>query len=208
MSSLLAKDSILLKNSLQNKIILFNKIIKPGFNFGTVTKKDNSKEYFASTILNKIYSINISMENILLSNDVFLSVYLYRYVYELYIKVFYIFSGESEEEILSRLNNFFINKDLKIKEYQEGIKDDLIPAQFKKSHREKYRMMSRIAHPNIESFNIHLNKTAKEQFDFLIPNINLAMWHSIEIIRLFSNTKLLGFDKNIKQKDLELLQKE
>ena len=93
MDNRLKNENILLKKSLQNKIVSLNEIIKPGFNFGTVTRKDNPKEYFASSILNKIYSLNVSAENSLFSNDVFLSIYLYRYVYELYIKVFYIFSA-------------------------------------------------------------------------------------------------------------------
>ena len=50
----LRKKNILLKNSLQNKIVLLNKIIKPAFNFGFVNRKDNQKEYFASSVLNKI----------------------------------------------------------------------------------------------------------------------------------------------------------
>ena len=207
MNSLFKKENILLRNSLQKKIILFNGIIKPGFNFGTVTKKDNPKEYFVSSILNKIYSLNVSMENILLTNDIFLSIYLFRYIYELYIKVLYIFSGKSEDEILLRLNNFFMNKDLKIIEYQEKINDNLIPPQFKESHKEKYKIMSRITHPNIDSLKLHLNKDHNQQFEFLVPNINLAIWHSVEIIRLFSNVKLLGFDKNINQQDLVSLQK-
>lgn len=53
MRNLLKRENIILKSSLQNKIVLFNQTIKPGFNFGTVTRKDNPKEYFASSILNK-----------------------------------------------------------------------------------------------------------------------------------------------------------
>ena len=208
MNNSLTKENISLKNSLQSKIILLNIIIKPCFNFGIVTKKDSPKEYFASSVLNKIYSLNVSLENVLLTNDVFLSVYLYRYIYELYTKVFYIFSGGSEDEILSRLSNFFINKDLKITEYQEGINDDFIPARFKEGHKEKYKTMSRFAHPNVESFNMHMNTTPDKQFGFLIPNINLAMWHNIEIIKLFSNAKLLGFDRSINKEYLEGLQNE
>lgn len=202
----LSTSNILLRNSLQEKIISLNEIIRPAFNFGIITKKDNPKEYFASSVLYKIYSLNISTENVLLANDIFLSVYLYRYVYELYLKVFYIFSGSSDEEILSRLNNFFKNRNLKITEYQKGINDCFIPPKLKEGHKEKYKTMSRIVHPNIESLNIHLNKTADEQFAFLVPTINLIIWHIIEIVRLFSNMKLLDFDKKIDQEKLVSLQ--
>ena len=87
----LNKENIALKYSLQGKITSFGEIIKPGFNFGTVTKSGTPKEYFAAAVLNKLYSLNISTENVLLANDVFLAQYLYRYIYELYIKVFIFF---------------------------------------------------------------------------------------------------------------------
>ena len=198
--------NLVTKHSLQSKVISFGEIIKPGFNFGTVTKSGSPKEYFAAAVLNKLYSLNISTENVLLANDVFLSQYLYRYIYELYTKVFYIFSGSSDEEILSRLDNFFKNNDLKITEYQDGIKNDFIPPKFKESHKEKYKMMSRFAHPNIESLNMHLGKTSDQQFGFLVPTINLILWHSVAIIKLFTDLKLLGLDKNINQERLLSLQ--
>lgn len=206
MDNRLKNENILLKKFLQNKIVSLNEIIKPGFNFGTVTRKDNPKEYFASSILNKIYSLNVSAENSLFSNDVFLSIYLYRYVYELYIKVFYIFSGSSEEQIIFRLNEFFDNKKWILKDILNEINDNFLPPKFKESHEEKYRSICRFVHPNHESFKLHLNRTDDQQFEFLVPNINLTIWHNIGIIKLFSNAKILNFDKNINQKDLESLQ--
>lgn len=204
----LRNENILLKNSLQNKIVLLNEIIKPGFNFGLVTRKDNPKEYFASSVLNKIYSLNVSMENSLLTNDVFLSIYLYRYIYELYIKTFYIFSGSSEETLLFRLNDFFDNKKWTIKEILNEINDSFLPPKFKEGHEEKYKSICRFVHPNHESFKLHLNRTDDQQFEFLVPNINLTIWHSVGIIKLFSDAKILNFDKNINQIDLVSLQKE
>jgi len=207
-SNLLKKENILLRDALQDKIIFLNRIIKPGFNFGTVSKKNNPKEYFVAVALNKIYSVNVSIENVLLANDVFLSVYLYRYAYELYIKILYIFSGLSDQEILFRLNNFFENKDLKIKEYLKKINNDFVsmPPNFKNNHFKKYRKMSQIIHPNIDSINIHLHTTPDEQFEFLVSAIKLTLWHIIEIILLFLKIKALDLDKNINQKQLILLQ--
>ena len=60
----LNKENIALKYSLQGKITSFGEIIKPGFNFGTVTKSGTPKEYFAAAVLNKLYSLNISTENV------------------------------------------------------------------------------------------------------------------------------------------------
>lgn len=206
MNRLLKNENILLKNSLQNKIVRLNEIIKPGFNFGTVTRIDNPREYFASSILNKLYSLNISMENSLLTNDIFLSIYLYRYVYELYIKVFYIFSGSSETQILSRLDEFFNNKKWILKDILNEINDNFLPPKFKEGHEEKYKSICRFVHPNHESFKLHLNRTDDQQFEFLVPNINLAMWHNVGIVKLFSDAKILNFDKNINQQDLVSLQ--
>ncbi|HUW72152.1 MAG TPA: hypothetical protein VMV66_03130 [Candidatus Humimicrobiaceae bacterium] len=201
----LNEGNIRLRDSLREKIISFGLVLKSCFNFGTIKKEENPKEYFAAAVLNKIYSINISLENLLLTNDIFLSNYLYRYIYELYIKVFYIFSDPAEEEILSRLEKFFENKDLKMKEYQDGIDDNLLPLKLKEKHIKKYQQMCRIAHPNIDSLNIHINKTPDGQFDFLVPTVNLIIWHSAEIIKLFSKLKLLGIDRNIDRDKLTQL---
>lgn len=206
MENQLNNKNIAIRNLLQSKIIAFGEIIKPGFNFGAVTKDKNPKEYFVAAVLNKLYSLNISTENVLFTNDVFLSQYLYRYIYELYTKVFYIFSGSSNEEVMSRLRDFFNNSDLKITEYQDGIKNDFIPPKFKENHREKYKMMSRFAHPNIESLNMHLGKTPDQQFGLIVPTIDLILWHSVAIIKLFSDLKLLKLDKNIDQQRLISLQ--
>jgi|SRR3989344_297491 len=187
---------------LQNKILLLNEIIYPGFKHDVLTKEKNPKEFFAVYVLHKIYSLNISLGNVVLANDVFLSVYLYRYVYELYIKVFYIFSGSSEEEILLRLNNFFENKDLKFSEYLDGINNYYVPAQIRDSHYEKYKTMSRMVHPNIESMKLHINRADEKQFEFLVPNVNLTLWHTIEVIRRLSGAISLDWGTKIDQKTL------
>lgn len=190
---------------LQNKIVLLNIIIEPGFKFGTVSKEADPKEFFTATVLNKIYSLNVSIENILLANDVFLSIYLYRYAYELYIKVFYIFSGSTDIVILNRLNNFFIDKKITIENLQQGINDKFLPPGFKINHKEKYEKICRFVHPNLDSLKLHINTTSDKQFDFLVPNITLTMWHIIEIVKLFSDLKILNLNENIDQNKLRLL---
>lgn len=147
--------------------------------------------------MNKLYSLNVSTENCLITNDVFLVNCLYRYVYELHLKVLYVFSADFDSEIFSRINNFLEGRDLKIKEYQEGIRDNLTIPRLKEIHKEQYRKMSEIAHPNIRSLNLHLHTDPNKQFDFLVSTVNLILWYSVEIIRLFSNLKLLNLDKNI-----------
>lgn len=202
--SLKKSENILLRELLLIRVPQLNEIITPGFNYGEA-KNDSPRDFFAALVLNKIYSLNVSIENSLLCNDVFLSVYLYRYAYELYIKVFFIFSGTDEEE-LRRLNDFFENKEWKISDIQDKIDEKLIPPNLKADHKEKYKIMSRIVHPNINSLNLHANRTDDSQFEFLVPNLKLSIWHIVEIIRLFALKKLIKLDRNINQDKLESLQ--
>lgn len=202
----LNQENNLIRDLLSVRVVKLNEIIKPGFNFGEINRSDNPKEYFAASVLNKLYSLNVSLENMLYSNDIFLAVFLYRFTYELYVKTLYVFSGSSSEEVMQRIDNFFDNKDLKTAEYLQLINDDLLPPNFKEQHQEKYKAMCKITHPNIDSMRLHLNKTSDWQFGFLIPNINLTIWHEVEIIRCFSRDKILGLDHNIDQEMLISLQ--
>lgn len=202
----LKQENLLLKNLLQYKIISFNNAITPGFKHNPVTRKDSPKEYFASLILHKMYSLVISVENSLFNNDVFLSIYLYRYVYELHVKVSYIFSGFSEEEIIFRLNQFFENKKWNLSEIVGKIDVNLISLKVFEDHGSKYQMICRFVHPNFESLKLHVGRTDDQQFEFMVPNINLTIWHSVAIIKLFSHFKLLDLHLKINQRTLELLQ--
>lgn len=200
----LKEENILLRDLLIDKMRQLDKILKPGLNFGYIERKNNQKDFFAGLVLNKINSLNISIGNSILANDVFLSVYLYRYIYELYIKIFYIFSGSFEEKSC-RLNEFFENKKWIISNIIKEIDDKSMPSEFKGSHYEKYAMMSKIVHPNINSFNLHLNQTADIQFEFLLLSIKLSILHVIGIIKLFLSEKLLNLDKRIDGNALKLL---
>ncbi len=202
---LLKKENIALKNSLLNKIVSLDEIILPAFDFGIVTKKDNPKEYFVALVLKKIYSLNISMGNSLFANDVFLSIYLYRYIYELYIKILYIFSESSAKENEVRLNEFFENKKWTLAYIKDRANNNFMPPEFVKNHKERYDQICRFVHPNIESLELHSNRTDDQQFEFLVPNINLTIEYAVAIIIFFSNLKLLDFDKKIDQKKLVML---
>ncbi|MFA4941692.1 MAG: hypothetical protein WC582_03830 [Patescibacteria group bacterium] len=203
---LLNSKNVLLKKLLQDKIVSLNEIIKPGFNFGLVTRNDNPKEYFVGLVLNKIYSLVISMENSVFANDVFISIYLYRYVYELCIKVFYIFSNSSEDQVLFRLNEFFENKKWTFSVINSRIDTNLLPPKFAENHKKTYEQICRFVHPNIDSLRLHLNRTDDQQFEFIVPNINLTIWYIVAIIKLFLNLKILNLDANIDQKRIESLQ--
>ncbi|MFA6393619.1 MAG: hypothetical protein WCW25_01990 [Patescibacteria group bacterium] len=203
---LLKTENAIMREALLYKIVSLNEIIKPGFNFGSVTKKDNLKEYFAGLILSKIYSLVVSMNNSIFANDVFISIYLYRYIYELSIKVFYIFSGSPEDQILSRLNEFFDNKKWNLAEIKDAIDINLSSPELFRNHKKSYESICKFVHPNIDSLNLHLNRTDDQQFEFICPNINLTIWYIVEIMRLFMNFKILNLNTNIDQKKLRFLQ--
>jgi len=193
-----------LSTFLQYKASSINEAIKPVFNFKEIDKNTKPKEYFAMAVLNKIYSLDVSLENIILTNDVFLCNYFYRYVYELYIKVLYIFSASNEEETIARLNNFFSGNMPGIFDCQKMINDQFIPPQFKEKHKQKYKTLSDIAHPNIQSLNIHLDTNPDQQFEFLNPTASLSVWHIIEIIKFFLNLKLIKLDEENQKKLFDL----
>ncbi len=174
------------------KTSLFNSLIEPVFkSFGDVSPKKERKKFLVLYVLNKIYSLNVSMENIIFSNDVFLSIYIYRYVYELYIKIFYIFSAQSDDEIIERINKFFENKIPDIKTCVDKLDKSLVPNQIIKDHKEKYNKMCNFVHPNINSLHLHINTNSEKQFEFLIPNINLSIWLLVDLMRFFIKQKLI-----------------
>jgi hypothetical protein len=201
----LKSENLIKRSYLLNKVVSLNEFIKPGFNFGLVTREENPREYFVGLVLNKIYSLNISIENCIFSNDVFLSIYLYRYVYELYIKISYIFSETSEDKNPLRLNEFFENKKWTLADIKDKINNNVLFSEFTKDHRERYNQICKFVHPNIDSLKLHLNRTDDQQFEFIVPNVNLTIWYIVEIIIFFSNLKLLDLDKKIDLNKLNAL---
>jgi len=202
---LLKQENIVLRSFLLNKVASLNEIIKPGFNFGLKTREENPREYFAGLVLNKIYSLNISIENSIFANDVFLSIYLYRYIYELYIKISYIYSGSSDDENIHRLNEFFENKKWILADINDKINNNILFSKFTENHKERYNQICKFVHPNIDSLKLHLNRTDDQQFEFMVPNVNLTIWYIVEIIIFFSNLKLLDLDKKIDLNKLNAL---
>lgn len=174
------------------KTSLFNSLIEPVFkSFGCVSPKTEQKKFITLYVLNKVYSLNVSMENIVFSNDVFLSIYIYRYVYELYIKIFYIFSAQSDNEIIQRIDNFFENKIPEIHTCVKELDKSLVPNEIIEDHKKKYNKMCNFVHPNIDSLHLHINTNSEKQFEFLIPNINLSIWLLIDLMRFFIKQKLI-----------------
>lgn len=204
----ISEKNIHTRDLLQQKILAFRNIIEPTLIFDVVTKTGQPKEYFAAIVLKKLYSITASIENCLFTNDIFLAVVLYRYLYELYIKTLYIFSGSSDDKIVSRLHDFYTSRNLRVADYLDGISEKHLPQQIRENHDEFYKTMSRMAHPNIESMALHVEKSADVQFEFMVPTINLSLWHAVEVVRIFHSFELLNCHNKINLSELVSVQNE
>lgn len=166
------------KNVLR-KIYLHNEIVLTGFKRFFNNKKIeeikqmqnvDKQSYYLYICLNKIYNLLISLENSLHTNDIHLSVYVYRYSYELYIKTFYLYTKNEEfdERYTKVLDSKFFN-------FKEFIKNYEFPIDIKNEHNEKYQYLSKIVHPNRESFEKHLElNNTNDAFDFVLANTMIA----------------------------------
>ena len=197
------------RQSLKSKLDLLGQTIKKVYPFGRLTREGQPKEYFAGLVLNKFYSFEISLENTLLHNDVFMSLYLYRYVYELHIKAQYIFSSALESECLKRLNEFFEGKDLTFRQYLEDTPSNAVSDKLKEQYISgHYKEVSRFVHPNYPSLKLSTERTDDQQFKFLAINIWLTIWHISEILRLFRALHLLNLDAKLSAGDINSLQEQ
>lgn len=171
------------RNLLQQNILKLNELILPGFEFKEVRKAEKPYDYLISLILNKLHSLNVTLENNLLCNDIHQSVTTYRYMYELYIKVLCIFSEKGSS---LKLEDFYSNKRATIQDWLDEIDTEMLPPKFLDTHKEHYARLSRIAHPNIDSLNMHYRKPYDQIFDFMVPNIKLTLWLQVNILILFT----------------------
>ncbi len=189
------------RNLLQENILKLNELLLPAFEFKEIRKADQPYDYLISLILNKLYSFNVTLENNLLCNDIHQSVAAYRYMYELYIKVLCIFSETGSS---LKLKDFYSNKRTTIQDWLDEIDTEMLPLKFLDTHKEHYARLSRIAHPNIDSLNMHYGKSNDQIFNFLVPNIKLTLWLQVNILILF--TKKAAVDSFKKLDVIELNQ--
>jgi hypothetical protein len=200
-------ENLVLRNTLLSNCKEMNKILLPAFKFGNVNKNNDPKGFYAGLVLNKLYSNNVSLENLVMSNDVFMVNCLYRYTYEMYIKTFSIFNYKSDEKTISSLVSFFNSKEPKIRYYFDSIEKETILINNLEEHLKMYKMLSSIAHPNIESLNLHYNKDPNEQFIFLRTTSKLMLGLEIEIILLFQKYKIINLEKNLNSERVRDFQK-
>lgn len=166
--------------------------ILPVFNFNEFKKDDNPIEYTLALVFNKIYVMLVSMENVILLNDGWLAMYLYRYAYELFIKTKYLLDKNSQEDNKTRVERFLeIGQWDKIKEKLDAIEsDDEFIQEIKNNHKDSYRIMSSIVHPNIESLNFHIrHEKNSDRFSFMVSTVKLNLLMISKIIETVIDRK-------------------
>lgn len=106
---------------------------------------------------------------------------------------------------MNRLDDFFKNQKWNLEVIQKKVQNEHLPEGFKFDYDGQYRPVCKFVHPNLESLKLSTNRTDDDQFNFLVPNINLAIWYASGIISLFSKIKMLNFDTKIDQEKLGAL---
>lgn len=169
----LSIDNLKLQEELYNNTTIIREDILPVFNFKEFKKEENPIEYALSLVFNKLYAILVSTENIILLNDGWLAMYICRYNYELFIKTKYLLDNNSYEDIEARIKRFLeVGQGDIIKEKLDAIEsNDEFVKDIKNNHKDFYKKMNSIVHPNIESLNLHINKNSDDLFDFMATNI-------------------------------------
>lgn len=184
-------DNLKLQEKLYKNTEKIRKEILPIFNFKEFKKKDDSIEYTLALIFNKLYVMLVSTENIILLNDSWLAMYICRYNYELFIKTKYLLDNNSHEDIEARIKRFLeVGQWDKIKEKLDAIEsNDEFIKDIKNNHKDFYKKMNSIVHPNIESLNLHINKNSNDLFDFMATNIKFNWIITYKIIETIFNKK-------------------
>lgn len=184
-------DNLKLQEKLYKNTIIIREEILPVFNFKEFKKKDDSIEYTLALIFNKLYVMLVSTENIILLNDGWLAMYICRYNYELFIKTKYLLNNNSHEDVKARIKKFLeVGRWDTIKEKLDGIENnDEFIKDIKNNHKDFYRKMNSIVHPNIESLNLHINKNSDDLFNFMSTNIKFNWLITYKIIETIFNKK-------------------
>lgn len=184
-------DNLKLQEKLYKNTIIIREEILPVFNFKEFKKKDDSIEYTLALIFNKLYVMLVSTENIILLNDGWLAMYICRYNYELFIKTKYLLNNNSHEDVKARIKKFLeVGRWDTIKEKLDGIENnDEFIKDIKNNHKDFYRKINSVVHPNIESLNLHINKNSDDLFNFMSTNIKFNWLITYKIIETIFNKK-------------------
>lgn len=187
----LSMYNLKLQEELYNNTIIIKENILPVFNFKEFKKEENPIEYALSLVFNKLYAILVSTENIILLNDGWLAMYICRYDYELFIKTKYLLDNNSHEDVKARVERFLeVGQWDKIKEKLDAIEsNDEFIKDIKNNHKDFYKKINSIVHPNIESLNLHVNKNSDDLFNFMKSTIKLNLLMIYKIIEIIIDRK-------------------
>lgn len=188
----LSADNLKKQEYLYKNTSAIREEILPAFNFDEFKKDDNPIEYALALVFNKIYVMLVSMENVILLNDGWLAMYLYRYAYELFIKTKYLLDKNSQEDNKIRVEKFLeVGQWDKIKEKLDAIEsDDEFIQEIKNNHKDSYRIMNAIVHPNIESLSFHIrHEKNNDRFLFMASTVKLNLLMISKIIETIINRK-------------------
>jgi hypothetical protein len=188
----LSADNLKKQEYLYKNTSAIREEILPAFNFDEFKKDDNPIEYALALVFNKIYVMLVSMENVILLNDGWLAMYLYRYAYELFIKTKYLLDKNSQEDNKIRVEKFLeVGQWDKIKEKLDAIEsDDEFIQEIKNNHKDSYKIMNAIVHPNIESLSFHIrHEKNNDRFLFMASTVKLNLLIISKIIETIINRK-------------------
>ncbi|MDQ1281670.1 MAG: hypothetical protein QG630_21 [Patescibacteria group bacterium] len=177
-------------------------ILKPSLNFGEYNKNEDLKNSVAALILKKINSLIISINNSLQLKDHFLSTYLYRYIYELHLKIAFIYIDK--KKINNRLNLFLYKDRLSIRNCYDQLRYNYKYNFLILDHNAHYEKLSHMIHPNIESINMH-RWTEEEGFEFIFTNTLLSIILIRQLLFILHNNDLWKLKENLNFKELDLI---
>ena len=168
------------QKKLFDKIKLVEDEIQVVFSFkGSYKVEENPAEWLVIQYFNKLNNILVSLQNMVLLNDEFFSYLALKYIYEFYIKLRYISCTESDELFNERVKNYItLGRKVRIEKIVKELEgQDELLKKIKESHASTYRLMNSIAHPNVESLNLHkVTRSPEDRFEGLRMNMQFCMY--------------------------------
>jgi len=157
---------------------------------GKYTVEENPAEWLSLAYFNKLNYTLVSLQNITTLNDEFLSWIILKYLYEFYIKLKYISSANNAIEFNSRLRSYLsLGQQDNFKEKVKNLEGtDQLLLMLKNDHKQMYRLINSVAHPNVESLNIHkVSHTDEDRFRGLNLNIQFCLYFIYGVIEIMTN---------------------
>lgn len=172
---------------------------------GEYTVEENPAEWLVIKYFDKLNYILVSLQNMVMLNDEFFSWLALKYIYEFYIKLKYISSTDNQNEFDERVQRYIaLGSKVQIDKIVKKLEgEDELLQKLKESHSSMYRMMNSIAHPNVESLNLHkVSHADEDRFKGLRMNMQICMYLIYGLIEVASTDERFNL---VKKPDLERL---